>query len=53
MKDLQKGCQIPVTYVEQLPKEVSPVRIHFITLGAHAQRGYGSWVCVCVCLSVT
>ena len=26
-----------------------------ITLGAHAQRGYGSWVCVClsVCLSVT
>ena len=30
MKDLQKGCQIPVTFVEQLPKEVSPVRIHFI-----------------------
>ena len=29
--------------------------LHFITLGAHAQRGlrvYGSWVCVCVCLSV-
>ena len=29
----------------------------FITLGVHAQRGYGSWVClsvcVCVCLSVT
>ena len=24
-----------------------------ITLGAHAQRGYGSWVCVSVCLSVT
>ena len=26
-----------------------------ITLGAHAQRGYGSWLClcVCVCLSVT
>ena len=27
----------------------------FITLGAHAQREYGSWVCLCVsvCLSVT
>ena len=24
-----------------------------ITLGAHAQRGYGSWVRVCVCVSVT
>ena len=26
-----------------------------ITLGAHAQRGYGSWVCVsvCMCVSVT
>ena len=24
----------------------------WLTLGAHAQEGYGSWVCVCVCLSV-
>ena len=24
--------------------------IHIVTLGAHAQRGYGSWVCLCVCL---
>ena len=24
-----------------------------ITLGAHAQRGYSSWVCVSVCVSVT
>ena len=23
-----------------------------LTLGAHAQEGYGSWVCVCVCVSV-
>ena len=25
----------------------------FITLGAHAQRGYSSWACLSVCLSVT
>ena len=25
----------------------------FITLGAHAQRGYGSWVCVSVCYSTS
>ena len=24
----------------------------YLTLGAHAQEGYGSWVCVCVCVSV-
>ena len=24
-----------------------------VTLGAHAQRGYSSWVCVSVCVSVT
>ena len=29
------------------------IRCWFITLGAHAQRGYGSCVCVCVYLSVT
>ena len=26
--------------------------VHLLTLGTHAQEGYGSWVCVCVCLSV-
>ena len=25
--------------------------VSLFTLGAHAQRGYGSWVCVCVCVS--
>ena len=24
-----------------------------IALGAHAQRGYGSWVCLCVCVCVS
>ena len=27
--------------------------LNIFTLGAHAQRGYSSWVCVSVCLSVT
>ena len=27
--------------------------MHLVTLGAHAQRGYCSWVCLFVCLSVT
>ena len=26
--------------------------VALLTLGTHAQEGYGSWVCVCVCLSV-
>ena len=26
--------------------------ILYLTLGAHAQEGYGSWVCVCVCVCV-
>ena len=30
-------------------RKLSPL---FITFGAHAQRGYGSWVSVCVCVSV-
>ena len=32
----------------------TPTKFHgFITLGSNAQRGYGSWVCLCVCVSVT
>ena len=27
-------------------------RVGLLTLGAHAQEGYCSWVCVCVCVSV-
>ena len=26
---------------------------YIITLGAHAQRGYGSWVCLSVCYSTS
>ena len=26
--------------------------VRVVTLGAHAQRGYGSWVCVSVCVCV-
>ena len=29
------------------------IPVAYSTLGAHAQRGYGSWVCLSVCLSVT
>ena len=27
--------------------------VAIITLSVHAQRGYGSWVCLSVCVSVT
>ena len=28
------------------------MRSEVITLGAHAQRGYGSWICLSACVSV-
>ena len=32
---------------------LGPKQKVLITLGAHAQRGYGSWVCACVCYSTS
>ena len=58
-KDSTAYAMLLVTYavytLRNASNSVSKVQCSMITLGAHAQRGYGSWVCVCVsvCMSVT
>ena len=45
MKDLHASLLVLTMPMSLYNFYVAPV---FITLGAHAQRGYGSWVYVCV-----
>ena len=62
MSDVRTSTKgICFEFVGELQQDIEPVasiqkghvQLLFITLGAHAQPGYGSWVCVSVCYSIS